>query len=368
MTHEDEPVRQVRKWIRALLSLAVFSAAFAVLVIVNHETDPPPGPKLDEKSGLTYFEDFELPARSLETWDGGCYLAFGGGGTVWSADGDCSDPRPLWTAKSEHERPLVFVDSTAIRPDLWAGLAIEDGPGLEGRNRGHVAVGGFGGGDRTWELSPLPARNEWGNDVEPRAIVWDGTALVVVGSEGGEPAAWSSRNGRDWILTRIPAPGNAAPMLLTTDGEGRVVASVRVGIPEGGYDDTLWWSEDSGATWKQGTTPKGRQGLSALVSEGDGFAAYGAEADGASSVLVSDDGTAWTASGVDPGCEWAGVTTGPHPSGTLVLLSSPCDRLLLPGGGRLTAPPSAALLVGLPDGRVAIVDYRLRRLWLGTPG
>jgi len=359
-----EPARQVRKWIRALLSLAVFSGAFAVLVIVNHETDPPPGPRLDEASGLTYFEDFALPARSLETWYGGCYLAFGEGGTVWSADGDCSDPRPLWTAKVEGERPLLFVDSAAIRPDRWAGLAVEDGPGLEGRNRGYVAVGG---GDQAWELSPLPARNEWGNDVEPRAIVWDGEALVVVGSEGGEPAAWTSRDGRDWVLTRLPAPDPAAPLLLTTDGAGRVVASVRQGRSGGGFDDVLWWSQDSGATWKRATAPKGRHGFDALAPDGEGFAAYGS-ASGEPAVLTSDDGSAWTASGADPGCDWSAAITGPHPEGTLVLLTAPCDLLLLPGGGRLTAPATAALPVGLPDGRVALVDTRLGRLWLGTPG
>ncbi|GIG63802.1 hypothetical protein [Phytomonospora endophytica] len=362
-----EPVHGVRRWVRALLSLAVFCVAFAVLVIVNHETDPPPGPKVDEATGLSYFEDFALAARSVETWPGGCYLAFGEGGTVWSADGDCSDPRPLWTAKAEGERPLVFVDSAAGAPGFYAGLAIEDGAGLEGRNRGYVAVGGFGGGDRTWELTRLPARNEWGNDVEPRAIVWDGTAFVVVGREGGEPAVWSSRNGHDWVLTRVPVTGEAAPLLLTTDGEGLVIASVRLGIPSSGYDDTLWWTRDSGATWKRATATEGRHGIDALVPDGAGFTAYGADADGTAATLVSVDGTEWTAA-TGPGCAWDGVATGPGPAGTLVLLGAPCDRLLLPGGTELAVPATAALPVGLADGRVALVDFRLGRLWLGTPG
>ncbi|HEY1175417.1 MAG TPA: hypothetical protein VGF17_04615 [Phytomonospora sp.] len=365
--HDDEPLHRVRRSIRALLSLAVFCAAFAVLVIVNHETDPPPGPKTDDATGLTYFEDFELPARSLETWPGGCYLAFGEGGTVWSADGDCSTPSPLWTAEGPGERPLVFLDSAAGAPGFYAGLATEDGQGLDGRNRGYVAVGGVGGGDKTWRLSLLPARNKWGNDVEPRSITWDGSAFVVVGREGGEPAVWSSRNGSDWVLTHIDVPGEAAPLLATSDGAGLVIASIRLGVPDGGYDDTLWWSRDSGATWKRATAPEGRHGIGALVPDGEGFTAYGADADGTAATLVSVDGAEWTA-GKGPRCAWDGTATGSGPTGTLVLLGSPCNLLLVPGDSGLPVPSSAALPVGLPDGRVALVDFRLGRLWLGRPG
>lgn len=106
------------------------------------------------------------------------------------------------------------------------------------------------------------------------AITAQPFGFIAVGSYGSHPAAWTSADGRQWLLRELPLPGGAAAALLTqvAAGGGRVVA---MGTAGGAPFAAV--STDGGRTWRQTMlpAPSANARVTALTAAGRGFAATG---------------------------------------------------------------------------------------------
>ena len=171
--------------------------------------------------------------------------------------------------------------------------------------------------------------------------------FVSVGSHNGQPAAWTTTDGRSWKTIVMPPPdgtSHAALQQVAVNGK-RVVAlgqattgtGPAIGSPTGTVPGAVPFAElstDGGATWQQVpfSSPGPGTSFTALTADAGGFTAAGQSGPAGlqqAAIWTSANGTTWTPVPV------RGLT-GPQPGGTHRITA------LAPAGSAVTGIVSVA--------------------------
>jgi hypothetical protein len=140
--------------------------------------------------------------------------------------------------------------------------------------------------------------------------------FVAVGSDGSQPSAWTSPDGRDWTRESLPLPvGATRAVLQQVAANGRNVAAVGTAFTTTGQQVPFAaGSSDGGAAWTEAVlpVPSGHASATALAWAGNGFIATGTfgRTPGHQDVLVwtSASGSAWqAATPTGPGLTGPGI-------------------------------------------------------------
>jgi hypothetical protein len=127
--------------------------------------------------------------------------------------------------------------------------------------------------------------------------------FFAVGSDGAQPAAWISPDGRTWRQASLPVPmGAKASVLQHVASSGQSVVAVGTAVTTTGQHlPFAASSSDGGATWTESAlpVPAGMASVTALAAAGGGFTAAGTfgATPGHQDVVVwtSANGTNWKA-------------------------------------------------------------------------
>jgi hypothetical protein len=249
--------------------------------------------------------------------------------------------------------PVVFTsaDGTTWRPvagdgsitDYLAGVsavAVAAGPAgyvIAGKL---VASDGTGVADVWWS----PDLTSWTrahdvNDVtgssQVLAVAADAHGFVSAGSHDGQPAVWTTTDGRSWTTTVLPVPPGASGAVLQQIAvSGNRIAALGQETTAAGSAPFALISGDGGASWTQVpfTAPGPDMTFTALTADAAGFTAagqFGGPGQQQAAIWTSSAGTTWTP--VD-----ASGLTGPQPGGTYRI------DALAPAGSAVTGIVSVA--------------------------
>ncbi|GIG63801.1 hypothetical protein [Phytomonospora endophytica] len=225
----------------------------------------------------------------------GCVLGVGGDTgeivveTLGPREGlECAAPR------DDEGAVTGMPDVTDATADLPAATRFADGYALlltiYHEDAARVAV--ITGSPGAWLYHPVTADA----DTRAAAIAWDGTDLIVLGTDGEGPVTWRSPNGATWREQRLPGgePGSER-FTLASDGRGTTLAAATAEDAETG---AVWRSD--GDAWAEAAAPRGI--VEDLAHDGTAFQLAGTSVDtaGRPAILLasSADGREWT---TDPG-------------------------------------------------------------------
>ena len=147
------------------------------------------------------------------------------------------------------------------------------------------------------------------------AVTATADGFLAVGSHGGDPAVWTTSDGRTWIQADIPQPvGATGAVLQHVAADGRTVVAAGVALTAAGQVPFAVQSADGGRTWTEFAlpVPAGTAQVSALAAAGGSFTmtgTFGARP-GEQDVVVwtSANGTTWkAATPAGPGLASPGV-------------------------------------------------------------
>ena len=147
------------------------------------------------------------------------------------------------------------------------------------------------------------------------AVTATADGFLAVGSHGGDPAAWTTSDGRTWIQADIPQPvGATGAVLQHVAADGRTVVAAGVALTAAGQVPFAVQSADGGRTWTESAlpVPAGTAQVSALAATGGSFTVTGTfgARPGEQDVVVwtSANGTTWkAATPAGPGLASPGV-------------------------------------------------------------
>jgi hypothetical protein len=157
--------------------------------------------------------------------------------------------------------------------------------------------------DASPDASPGAAQGAAQDASQMMAVTAGPRGFVAVGAAGGQAAAWTSPDGRNWSQVSLPLPvGATRAVLQQVASDGRTVAAVGTAlITTGQQVPFAASSSDGGTTWAESAlpVPSGRASVTALSAAGRDFVAAGTfgSAPGHQNVVVwtSADGSAWKA-------------------------------------------------------------------------
>ncbi|REE96555.1 hypothetical protein [Thermomonospora umbrina] len=249
------------------------------------------------------------------------WLAVGIGGTR---------PRVPLVVSSANGTVWQEIEDDAFKPDdesLTTGAAASAGPGyaIVGTDGDSAAVW-FSADLKTWERGQgaddhdLKADGDaarWMRSVVGGPFGFAAGGGVFKGEEGRlrrAPAAWSSADGRNWVLRELPLPrGFADGTVERVVAAGQRLVAVGEGfVPGKGVAPLAFVSPDGGQTWRAVAPPIPPGGVdvrpTAVLAHARGFLATGVTGrPGGTDVVTwtSPDGVTWTAARV------GGVLAGP---------------------------------------------------------
>jgi hypothetical protein len=235
------------------------------------------------------------------------WLAVGGVSTgalqhpvvIGSADGQ------VWTAADGEQAFAgqgLVTEQAAAGPAGYVIVGYQAGPG--GRSS---AAAWWSAGLNTWQRVPdgtVGAMDGVTGERQMLAVTADGTrGFVAVGRQGDSPAIWLTPNGRNWTVSVLQLPPQAARAVLlhVAAVNGTVVAIGMIATPQGALAPYAARSADGGATWTQQLlpVPNGTALVTALAATGGSFTATGSFGTSAGHrdvvIWTSPDGKTWTA-------------------------------------------------------------------------
>jgi hypothetical protein len=139
------------------------------------------------------------------------------------------------------------------------------------------------------------------------AIAAGAHGFVLAGSHDGEPAVWTSANGRSWTAIVLPAPaGTSDGVLQQVAINGNHVAALGRVMTAAGSVPFAEVSADGGSSWTQVpfSAPGPAVAFTALTADAGGFTAaaqFGSPGQQHAAIWTSADGSTWaraTASGL----------------------------------------------------------------------
>ena len=161
------------------------------------------------------------------------------------------------------------------------------------------------------------------------AVAAGAHGFVSAGSHDGQPAVWTTTDGRTWTTIVLPAPPGASSAVLQQIAvNGNRIAALGQEITAAGSAPFAELSADGGAHWTQApfTAPGPDMTFTALTADAGGFTAagqFGEPGQQQAAIWTSANGTTWTP-------VTAGGLTGPQPGGTYRVVA------LAPAGSAVT--------------------------------
>ena len=131
------------------------------------------------------------------------------------------------------------------------------------------------------------------------AVAAGAHGFVAAGSHDGQPAVWTSANGRSWTAIVLPLPAGASGgMLQQVAINGNHVAALGQETTALGSMPLAEVSADGGATWTRVpfSAPGAAMAFTALTAGADGFAAaaqFGSAGQQRAAIWTSANGTTW---------------------------------------------------------------------------
>jgi hypothetical protein len=229
-----------------------------------------------------------------------------------------------WLAVGAAE-PLVFTSADGVTWQSAAGNITQD---LAGAPAITAAAGPAGyiiaGQASVWWSPDLTTWSQASgiNDGQVLAVAADAHGFVSVGSRDGNPAVWTTNDGRYWTAVGLPVPAGASSAVLqqVAVSGSRMAALGQATTTAGAVVPFAEVSNDGGATWHQVpfAAPGPDTAFTAVVAGSNGFTAvgqYGRPGQVSPAAWISTDGTAWTQSGLT-GLNGAYRITALLPAGT----------------------------------------------------
>jgi hypothetical protein len=133
------------------------------------------------------------------------------------------------------------------------------------------------------------------------AVAADARGYISAGSHDGQPAVWTSSNGRTWTTTVLPLPAGTTGVLEQVAAHGHRIIALGVQAAAGVSTPLAELSADGGATWRQVpfSAPGPDPAITALTADVGGFtAAVQTGEPGQQDVMIwmSPDGASWAQS------------------------------------------------------------------------
>ena len=195
--------------------------------------------------------------------------------------------------------PLAFTSSDGlawqsaagnIAPELAGVAAVAAGPA------GYVVIGNA----ETWwspDLTSWRRVNQVTGSSRVLAVAADAHGFVSAGSHDGQPAMWTTSDGRSWTMIVLPLPAGTSSAVL----EQIAIRGSRIVVLGKGRTPFAAVSADGGARWRQVpfAAPGPGTAFTALTAGAGGFTAvgqYGPPGQVSPAAWTSASGTAWTRS------------------------------------------------------------------------
>ena len=167
------------------------------------------------------------------------------------------------------------------------------------------------------------------------AVAAAATGFVSVGSHNGQPAVWTTTDGRTWTTVVLPVPAGASSAVLQQIAiSGNRVAALGQATTRAGTVPIAELSVDGGSTWQQVpfSSPGPDTTFTALTANSGGFTAagqFGQPGQQQVAAWTSASGTSWTSAPI-------GGLTGPQTGGSYRISA------LAPSGNAVTGIGSLA--------------------------
>jgi len=167
------------------------------------------------------------------------------------------------------------------------------------------------------------------------AVAADAGGFVSVGSHNGQPAVWTTTDGRTWTTIVLPVPAGASSAVLQQIAiSGNRVAALGQATTRAGTAPIAELSVNGGSTWQQVpfSSPGPDATFTALTASSSGFTAagqFGQPGQQQVAAWTSASGTSWTSAPI-------GGLTGPQTGGSYRISA------LAPSGNTVTGIGSLA--------------------------
>ncbi len=141
----------------------------------------------------------------------------------------------------------VAMEAVASRSD-----ALLVAVGMVRNRAGHVLHGAawWSRDGEHWQRAPEPPSFA-GADPGAAGLLATATGFVAAGSRAGQPAIWTSPDGRTWTLATTPTPPDGASLSAMGAGGPGLIAVGGAPATSSRYRVPLWTSSDGGQHWTQ---------------------------------------------------------------------------------------------------------------------
>ena len=200
--------------------------------------------------------------------------------------------------------PVAFTSADGITWQPAAGNFVQDLAGVAAvavaaGPVGYVVVGSPAAG--LWWSPDLTSWSQASGLSHGKvlAVAADPHGFLAVGSRDGQPAAWTTSNGRTWTTIVLPMPAGASSAVLQQIAvKGSRVAALGQATVKGSVIPFAALSVDGGATWFQVPffAPGPDTAFTALIAGSRGFTAvgqYGPPGQASPAAWTSASGAAW---------------------------------------------------------------------------
>jgi hypothetical protein len=202
-------------------------------------------------------------------------------GTIWQPDGPAADDLAGVTAAVAAAGPAGYV----IAGKLPA--------------RGQASAPGVWWSPDLTSWTRARDVNDVSGSSQVLAVAAGAHGFVAAGSHDGQPAIWTSANGRSWTAIVLPLPvGASGGMLRQVAINGNHAAALGQETTALGSMPLAEVSADGGATWTRVpfSAPGAAMAFTALTADADGFTAaaqFGSPGQQRAAIWTSANGTTW---------------------------------------------------------------------------
>jgi hypothetical protein len=240
---------------------------------------------------------------------------------------------------------LAFTSADGVTWQPAAGNIAQDLAGVSSVTvaagpAGYVIGGGAAG---LWWSPDLASwsQAQGVNDGQVLGVAAAAAGFVAVGSHGGKPTAWTTRDGQSWTAAVVPLPAGASSAVLQQVAvKGSRLAALGQATVSGDVVPFAVLSVDGGATWRQVpfVWPGPDTTFTGLVAGSRGFTAVGQDGSSSPVAWTSGSGAGWVRA------ELSGLT-----GAYRITALAPAGAVATAIGSIATQQSQGAFVVGVPS-------------------